>query len=204
MTWMTTAAAGMGLASSALGLGQQAGLFGGSDGWAPSSYSEAMRPMQRGIQWRVADAKKAGIHPLYALGASTPSSPIPSSGNIAPDYSAPLRDAANTLSRYDNQKRTRLIQNKEQARADAITSAQVDQAQANAEVAKARAAQIRAELWQMPANTAAAVEGPIELDPSYMTRSLNGQRRLTAWRRPDGGWQKVDWRNNPPAISLRR
>ncbi|AXH77176.1 MAG: DNA pilot protein [Microviridae sp.] len=27
---------------------------------------------QNGIQWRVADAKKAGIHPLYALGANTP------------------------------------------------------------------------------------------------------------------------------------
>lgn len=26
---------------------------------------------QSGIQWRVADAKKAGIHPLYALGANT-------------------------------------------------------------------------------------------------------------------------------------
>ena len=26
---------------------------------------------QKGIQWRVADAKAAGIHPLYALGAST-------------------------------------------------------------------------------------------------------------------------------------
>ena len=26
---------------------------------------------QNGIQWRVADAQKAGIHPLYALGANT-------------------------------------------------------------------------------------------------------------------------------------
>lgn len=43
---------------------------------------------QQGIQWRVADAKAAGIHPLYALGASTPSfSPsfvIPE----GPDYGA--------------------------------------------------------------------------------------------------------------------
>lgn len=28
---------------------------------------------QHGIQWRVEDAKRAGIHPLYALGGSTPS-----------------------------------------------------------------------------------------------------------------------------------
>lgn len=32
---------------------------------------------QKGIQWRVADATKAGIHPLYALGANTTSySPV--------------------------------------------------------------------------------------------------------------------------------
>lgn len=46
---------------------------------------------QEGIQWKVADAKRAGIHPLYALGASTASyspvsvgsssySPIPETG----------------------------------------------------------------------------------------------------------------------------
>lgn len=32
---------------------------------------------QHGVRWRVADAKAAGVHPLYALGASTPSySPV--------------------------------------------------------------------------------------------------------------------------------
>jgi len=32
---------------------------------------------KKGIQWRVNDAKKAGLHPLYALGAQTPSySPV--------------------------------------------------------------------------------------------------------------------------------
>lgn len=30
---------------------------------------------QKGIQWRVEDANKAGIHPLYAMNASLPSSP---------------------------------------------------------------------------------------------------------------------------------
>lgn len=37
---------------------------------------------QQGIQWRVADANKAGVHPLYALGAQTHSfSPIGIGGN---------------------------------------------------------------------------------------------------------------------------
>lgn len=38
---------------------------------------------QKGIQWRVADAKAAGIHPLYALGANTTSfSPVPVGSNF--------------------------------------------------------------------------------------------------------------------------
>jgi len=41
---------------------------------------------QSGIQWRVEDAKKAGIHPLYALGASTPGY-SPSGISVMPDTS---------------------------------------------------------------------------------------------------------------------
>lgn len=35
---------------------------------------------QKGIQWRVEDAKKAGLHPLAALGANISSAPVVSSG----------------------------------------------------------------------------------------------------------------------------
>lgn len=49
---------------------------------------------QMGIQWRVEDAKKAGIHPLYALGAQTtgftPSSHVFQESNSAPDISGPM------------------------------------------------------------------------------------------------------------------
>ena len=43
---------------------------------------------QQGIRWRVEDAKAAGIHPLYALGASVPTySPVSASfGNTASDF----------------------------------------------------------------------------------------------------------------------
>jgi len=44
---------------------------------------------QSGIQWRVADAKKAGVHPLYALGASTTSfSPVSVGGGLGDGISA--------------------------------------------------------------------------------------------------------------------
>lgn len=57
------------------GLGLAGGMINAS---ASKSAARAQVRLQRefaqnGIQWRVEDAKKAGIHPLYALGANTAS-----------------------------------------------------------------------------------------------------------------------------------
>lgn len=48
---------------------------------------------QNGIQWKVEDAKKAGIHPIYALGGNTASF-TPVSANFAADTSLPNAIAA--------------------------------------------------------------------------------------------------------------
>lgn len=45
------------------------GLFGSSE--ADKNIKMQKQFAQNGIQWKVADANKAGIHPLYALGAQT-------------------------------------------------------------------------------------------------------------------------------------
>lgn len=59
------------------GIGAAANLLGG---WLSGNKNEEARNVeadrqrefaQSGIQWKVADAEKAGIHPLYALGANT-------------------------------------------------------------------------------------------------------------------------------------
>lgn len=50
---------------------------------------------QKGIQWKVADAKKAGVHPLYALGAQTHSFSPVSVGDVA----GALSDAGQHLGR---------------------------------------------------------------------------------------------------------
>lgn len=43
---------------------------------------------QHGVRWRVADAKKAGIHPVYALGGSSASfTPVASTNNSAEYFS---------------------------------------------------------------------------------------------------------------------
>lgn len=64
----TNAAAGAGSSSGLLGslLGVFGGLFGDK-----KNRNFQREFAQNGISWKVADAKRAGIHPLYALGAST-------------------------------------------------------------------------------------------------------------------------------------
>lgn len=65
------------------GISAVGSLLGGALGMSSSnSAAKKNAAMQRefaqnGIQWKVADAKKAGIHPLYALGAQT-MTPTPS------------------------------------------------------------------------------------------------------------------------------
>lgn len=67
---------------------------------------------QHGIQWKVEDAKAAGLHPLAALGAQTSSfSPVSVGDSITPSLSAAGQD----LSRAVNSTRT------DQQRADAYT-----------------------------------------------------------------------------------
>lgn len=51
---------------------------------------------QSGIQWKVEDAKKAGIHPLFALGANTHSfSPV----SVGSNYQGAFSDMGADISR---------------------------------------------------------------------------------------------------------
>lgn len=54
-----------------------------------------------GIQWKVADAKKAGIHPLYAMGASTPTY-APISANFKADDTSYIGRMGQHLGRAAN------------------------------------------------------------------------------------------------------
>lgn len=53
---------------------------------------------QSGIQWKVQDAEKAGVHPLFALGAQTTSFSPSSVGGGASDFSG-LADAGQNIGR---------------------------------------------------------------------------------------------------------
>jgi len=60
---------------------------------------------QQGIRWKVADAKAAGIHPLYALGANTVSYAPVSVGQTSTDFSG-LGKAGQDIGRAIDQTRT--------------------------------------------------------------------------------------------------
>lgn len=62
---------------------------------------------QKGVQWKVEDAKKAGLHPLYALGANTTSfSPVPVTGSATGDAIA--RGASNIVKNMSQSKMNKL------------------------------------------------------------------------------------------------
>lgn len=73
---------------------------------------------QTGIQWRVADAKAAGIHPLAAMGLPLQSAPTISAGNT--DYSSAYASMGQSLGRAADSVLTREERNKK-TQLDALT-----------------------------------------------------------------------------------
>ncbi|AXL15107.1 DNA pilot protein [Microviridae sp.] len=62
---------------------------------------------QNSIQWKTADAKAAGVHPLYALGtASTPYSPITYADSMGPALASAGQSVARGYAAHQSQKNT--------------------------------------------------------------------------------------------------
>lgn len=86
-------------------VGQAAGSVVGSVlGWDTANKNAELQKQfaKQGIRWRVEDAQKAGIHPLYALGAQTHSFAPISTG----DVSASLADMGQSIGRAVDSTRT--------------------------------------------------------------------------------------------------
>jgi len=94
------------------------GIFGANAAKdaAKQQYKQQKEFAQQGIQWKVEDAKKAGIHPLYALGANTATYSPVSVGNTNP--LSGLAAAGQDISRAVDVTRSA------SAKADAITATQ--------------------------------------------------------------------------------
>lgn len=85
---------------------------------AQAQYEHQKEFAQSGIQWKVQDAEKAGIHPLYALGANTTSYQPTSVGGT--DFGIP--DAGQNIGRAIDATRA----SPEQSAALKLTAAQID------------------------------------------------------------------------------
>ena len=121
--WITGGAAGLGALGGFLGSGYDPNR-------GPTKHDR--EPFHKQIQWRVTDAKKAGIHPLYALGMPAASSTQSvgtgsGSGNIAVDS---LNAVAGHLSRRDAKARQDRIDRQQTLESSANIAATRAQARA--------------------------------------------------------------------------
>lgn len=163
---------------------------------------------QSGIQWRVEDAKKAGIHPIYALGSAGASfSPVSANFASPPSVAGDMAAAGQDLGRAINSTRT------ESQRADAFTRAtqslSLERAQLENEVLRADLASKtgRMRATQNPPMAAAAnpylipgqtqsglVQGkPLEVapGPSNQPQSEGGAITDLGYARTKTGWAPV-------------
>jgi hypothetical protein len=118
------------------------GLFGGKSKATPKPVPD-YTPMQHSIRWRVDDAKRAGIHPLYALGAGT-NSPVLTYGSgprdaVAGGLATGIGDAVTSAGRSYIARREREKQQRQQmARQGVLDAASVRESDSRTALAAAQ------------------------------------------------------------------
>lgn len=102
---------------------------------------------QSGIRWKVEDAKRAGIHPLYALGASTTSfSPISITNPADNSMANAVSNIGQDVSRAVNQ--TRTAPERDVAYLTAVRGLQLEKGRVDLDIAKTELASRLARLKQ--------------------------------------------------------
>lgn len=166
---------------------------------------------QNFIQWRVADAKKAGIHPLFALGANSPSTfPISMGDNVGPALREAGQDIGSATARMLD------TQAKEKHQMDmALGAAQLSESDARREMYLSEAARNRqAPGAPMPGlgvqregtvqgkflnehgqDVSAPGTGIIDLKPMEQSSAKEGNPDIVAGEHP--GYQEMLYRGMP-------
>lgn len=142
------------------------------EGTTPSN-----RASTNAVRIRVRDAKAAGIHPLYALGAAVGPTGAPGSGPSVGDVLGDL--GHNVAGIGDSQARKTAAK---QAADESASRVRVNESQAMLNEARSRSL-----LQEMRANPTIMRE---VLDPSYVEHPQTG--RLSMWRDSSGKWHRVD------------
>lgn len=154
--------------------------------------------LQNAIQYRVADAKKAGIHPLYALGANIQSpSPIQAGGD---ELGRSVSDMGQGLGQLSQRYLTQPERAIQQANIDVMQSegeknramAQFYKSQAmNPQGSSAPAATFRTDpAGNVIPSAEPVVEGQVQMQPAQVLSTNPGDTSVTAGRNP--GQMKID------------
>lgn len=145
-------------------------------------------PGNYNIQKRVRDAQKAGIHPLYAMGAQVLQGGQTAAGGGA-GFSGEFRSVTQAA-------------RERQGLQDELLRAQINQIQAETDETAARAAELRATQKRDTAALAQAAYQPGQITAERLDGSFirDSSGRLTAFRDANGKWQYVDTNKAPVEI----
>lgn len=174
-------------------LGAIGGLIGTGLNWLSGQKNiKAQKEFaQHGISWKVEDAKRAGIHPLAALGAQTHSFAPVSIGDPATSLAQAGQDISSSINRTRDQR----------ARVSAVTKTATDLQLTNAklqnELLAAQIAKINASINPpLPTpDTRYLIDGqgntPIKVKPAETSTTMPGQPGVEAATIPGLGWHRT-------------
>lgn len=153
---------------------------------------------QNGVRWKVEDAKRAGIHPLYALGAQTHSfSPVSVGAGAETGLGDSFQNLGQDLSRAYQATRTNREREEVDLTARALQAQQLEQGAAQIEgqrieneIRRLQLARLAGQVgppWPVPDGERAVAypvrpqpAGPVDLQPSKQTMSQPGRPGVEA------------------------
>ncbi|UOF82338.1 minor capsid protein [Microviridae sp.] len=192
------------------GIGSIAGAIMGNN-QANANIALQKQFAQNGIQWKVADANKAGIHPLYALGAQTHSfSPVTT--GVGQDLSAAGQQFGRAIDAYgDAAQRADGFQKANQALI--LERGKLENDKLKMEIASAQATLNQAgnpppapgspNAYLIPGQGSTA---RIQTNPMQRVASAPGATQQEAGAVPEVGWQKTKtgWAISPSTDAKQR
>ena len=157
---------------------------------------------QQGIRWRVEDAKKAGIHPLYSLGASIPTySPNPISISGDTSLSSGLASAGQDIGRAIDATRTQNERKRTRAQLQALENSELQNELLRAQIASIRARTQRDQIGPpMGSSLPSAMSGqpdgdvggnPYDVVKAQISTTQPGHPSQKAGAQPDVVWMRT-------------
>lgn len=176
-------------------LGNVVGLAGDTINLGKSLFGKKEDPyksMKQGLEWRVADAKRSGIHPLAALGANIPGG-FGSGGGIGlGDAVGSVGDSLSRMGQSASRGDQKAALSREEARLEAETASRIRVNETQAMLNEAQSRSIISKVRSQPTITSQL------LDPSHAIDPDTG--RLMWFMDASGKYHKVDQTVAPSSV----